>query len=165
MTPPSNTGGATAIGSRRTSTADIKVLLPEEMFTKLDRMAMAHGLEGRVPLVDYRIVELAARIPSRMKLKRGEVKAILKKSMRERLPREVLTRYKVGFRAPFNEWFRGPLRTMVYDLLTDASFRQAGIFNPKAVTRPTGAAHGGAGQSRQRNPGVAHVRGLAAEPP
>ena len=113
--------------------ADIKVLLPEEMFTKLDRMSMAHSLEGRVPLVDYRIVELAARMPSRMKLRHGQVKAILKRAMQARLPAEVLTRYKVGFRVPFNEWFRGPLRTMAFDLLTDNAFRQSGIFDPAVV--------------------------------
>ncbi len=113
--------------------ADIKVLLPEEMFTKLDRMTMAHSMEGRVPLVDYRLVELAARIPSRMKLKHGRVKAIMKKAMQARLPREVLTRPKVGFRMPLNEWFRGPLRQMALDLLTDTSFRQSGLFDPPAV--------------------------------
>ncbi len=109
--------------------ADIKVLLPEEMLTKLDRMSMAHSLEGRVPLIDHRLVELAARIPSRMKLKHGTVKAIFKRAMRARLPQTVLTRPKVGFTVPLNEWFRGPLRPMAYDLLTDASFRQSGLFN------------------------------------
>ncbi len=115
--------------------ADIKTLLPDEMFTKLDRMSMAHSLEGRVPLVDYRLVELAARIPARMKLKRGQVKAILKQAMRERLPIEVLRRRKVGFRVPFSDWFRGPLRAMVLDHLTSASFRQCGFFDHAAVGR------------------------------
>jgi asparagine synthase (glutamine-hydrolysing) len=113
--------------------ADQKVLLPEEMFVKLDRMTMANGMEGRVPLCDYRIVELAARIPSRLKLKRGAVKAIMKQAMRTRLPAEVLKRRKVGFRVPLNEWFRGPLRQMVTDLLTDSAFRQNGLLNHTAV--------------------------------
>jgi asparagine synthase (glutamine-hydrolysing) len=112
---------------------DIKNLLPDHMFTKLDRMTMANSLEGRVPFADYRLVELSARIPSRMKLKRSNVKAIVKKAMQERIPREVIKRFKVGFRVPFNEWFRGPLRTMAYDLLCDKSFRESGIFNVGAV--------------------------------
>ena len=142
--------------------ADIKVLLPEEMFTKLDRMAMAHSLEGRVPLVDYRIIELAARIPSRMKLKRGEVKAIMKKAMRERLPAEVLTRHKVGFRAV--------QRVVSWSAVTDGTrpadrhlvpgerhFRRGG------GRRSAGSSHGGEGQSRQRDSGTVDVRGLAPQ--
>ena len=113
--------------------ADQKVLLPDEMFVKLDRMTMANSMEGRVPLCDYRIVELAARIPSRLKLPRGRVKGLLKRAVHNRLPREVLKRRKVGFRIPLNDWFRGPLRGMALDLLTDASFRQAGLFNHPAV--------------------------------
>jgi asparagine synthase (glutamine-hydrolysing) len=113
--------------------ADQKVLLPEEMFVKLDRMTMANGMEGRVPLCDYRIVELAARIPARLKLKRGRVKSIFKQAMQPRLPAEVLRRPKVGFRVPLDEWFRGPLRQMVTDLLTDSGFRQSGLFNHPAV--------------------------------
>lgn len=115
--------------------ADIKTLLPDEMFTKLDRMTMANRMEGRVPLVDYRLVELAARTPSRFKLKKGEVKAIFKRAVRDRLPEEVLNRPKVGFRVPLDEWFRGPLRSMAGDLLTGASFRQSGLFRVEAVDR------------------------------
>jgi asparagine synthase (glutamine-hydrolysing) len=115
--------------------ADMKTLLPDEMFLKLDRMTMANSMEGRVPLVDYRLVELAGRIPSRLKIKHGEVKAILKKSQRSRLPGRILRRPKVGFRLPIAQWFRGPLRPMVHDLLTDASFRHAGIYSPSAVER------------------------------
>ncbi len=115
--------------------ADIKTLLPDEMFTKLDRMSMAHSLEGRVPLVDYRLVELAARIPSRLKLKRGQVKYILKLAMRDRIPTEVIQRRKVGFSVPFSDWFRGPLREMALDHLTGPSFRQCGFFDHAAVAR------------------------------
>ncbi len=113
--------------------ADTKTLLPDHMFTKLDRMTMANSMEGRVPFVDYRLVELAAKIPSRMKLKHGNVKAIVKKAMRNRIPREVIKRPKVGFRVPLDEWFRGPLKSMAYDLLSDNSFRESGIFNSVAV--------------------------------
>ena len=113
--------------------ADIKVLLESEMFTKLDRMTMAHGIEGRVPFADYRLVELAAKIPAQFKVRRGSGKIILKAAMSDRLPGEVLTRRKAGFRLPLNEWFRGPLKTMAMDLLTDREFRHSGIFDNKSV--------------------------------
>jgi asparagine synthase (glutamine-hydrolysing) len=115
--------------------ADIKTLLPDEMFTKLDRVTMANGIEGRVPLCDYRLVEFAAKIPSHLKLKKGCVKSILKLAMRDRLPKEIIKRKKLGFRVPLNEWFRGPLKTMAYDLLIDKSFRDSGIFNVNIVNK------------------------------
>ncbi len=114
--------------------ADIKTLLPDEMFTKLDRMTMANSMEARVPLVDYRLVELAGRMPSRMKLKRGEVKAVLKRAQRDRLPQAILARKKVGFEVPLNQWFRGPLRSMACDLLGDTRFQDSGLFSPAAVS-------------------------------
>lgn len=113
--------------------ADIKTMLPDEMFTKLDCMTMANGLEGRVPLCDHRIVELAARIPSRLKFDGHTGKVIMRRAVQSRLPRAIMDRPKVGFRVPLNEWFRGELYPVARDVLTDSAFRQSGFFNAPVI--------------------------------
>jgi asparagine synthase (glutamine-hydrolysing) len=113
--------------------ADIKVMLPDEMFTKLDAMTMANGLEGRVPLCDHRIVELAARIPSQLKFDGRIGKAVMRRAVQKRLPQAIMERPKVGFNVPLNEWFRDELYPMAHDLLTDASFAASGLFEPAAA--------------------------------
>lgn len=115
--------------------ADIRVMLPDEMFTKVDCMTMAHGLEGRVPLSDYRIAELAARLPTALKYDGHVGKLIYRRVAQRRLPAWVLGRRKTGFRVPLNEWLRGPLYPLAADLLTGATFSAAGIFNTGAVAR------------------------------
>lgn len=92
---------------------DIKTYLCDDILTKVDRASMAHSLEVRVPLLDHEFVELAATIPSSLKLKNGEGKYVFKKSLAPLLPKEVLYRKKMGFSLPLAKWFRenelGPL--------------------------------------------------------
>ncbi len=115
---------------------DVKSLLPDEMFVKGDCMTMANGVEARVPLCDHRIVELAARMPSRMKYTRDGVgKAVLRKAMGDHLPKAIMQRPKMGFTVPLDEWFRGELYPLARDYLTDATFRQAGVFDPRIAER------------------------------
>ncbi len=113
--------------------ADIKCNLPDEMFTKLDCMGMANSLEGRVPLCDHRIVELAARIPSRMKYDGRRGKVVFRKAVAASLPKAIQERAKVGFRVPLNEWFRGELAGLAHEMLTDRSFRESELFAPPVV--------------------------------
>ena len=89
---------------------ETKTYLPGDLLTKVDRASMAHGLELRVPFLDHQLVELAARIPVRLKLRSGAGKYILKRLMRDRLPAAVLAKKKTGLSIPLAEWFRGPLR-------------------------------------------------------
>ena len=89
---------------------ETKTYLPGDLLTKVDRASMAHGLEVRVPFLDHELVELAARIPARLKLCHGDGKYILKRTLRDRLPAAVLARTKTGFSMPLAEWLRGPLR-------------------------------------------------------
>jgi hypothetical protein len=110
--------------------ADITVVLPDEMFTKLDCMTMAHSLEGRVPLCDHRIAELASRIPSRMKFDGYTGKLVFRRAVEARLPRVIAERPKWGFNVPIDAWFRTDLRALATDVLTSTSFRQSGLFNP-----------------------------------
>jgi asparagine synthase (glutamine-hydrolysing) len=114
---------------------DIKTYLVDDILTKVDRMSMAVSLEARVPLLDYRIVELAVNLPPQMKLYRGETKRILKQAMAGRLPHEVLNKPKQGFSIPLKNWLRGPLKPMMMDLLSHEKVQQRGYFNPECVSR------------------------------
>ncbi|HEX8216988.1 MAG TPA: XrtA/PEP-CTERM system amidotransferase, partial [Allosphingosinicella sp.] len=95
---------ADALG--RAQYADLKLWLPGDILTKVDRASMAVSLEAREPLLDHRLVEFAARLP--LKLRQG--KALMKKVLEPRLPAEILHRRKMGFVTPVSAWFRGPLR-------------------------------------------------------
>jgi asparagine synthase (glutamine-hydrolysing) len=114
---------------------DIKTYLVDDILTKVDRMSMAVSLEARVPLLDFRIVELAVNLPPQMKLYRGETKRILKQAMAGRLPPEVLSKPKQGFSIPLKNWLRGPLKAMMVDLLSPEKVSQRGHFNPDCVSR------------------------------
>ncbi len=105
--------------------ADVATLLPDDFLVKVDRASMAHGLEVRPPLLDHEMIELAARIPSRFKVRRGETKWILKETYRAQLPAAAIDRPKQGFEIPIDSWLRGPLRDMFESavLAPDAAVR------------------------------------------
>jgi asparagine synthase (glutamine-hydrolysing) len=92
---------------------ETKTYLPGDLLTKVDRASMAHGLEVRVPLLDHRLVEYAARIPAELKLRDGVSKAVLKQALGDRIPAQVLERPKRGFSMPLAVWMRGALRPWV----------------------------------------------------
>lgn len=83
---------------------DFKTYLPGDILVKVDRMTMANSLEARAPLLDYRIVEFAAKIPSAFKLKGKEKKYLLKQSQKDILTDDILYRKKMGFSVPLAEW-------------------------------------------------------------
>jgi len=100
-----------------------------------DKMSMAAGVEVRVPFLDPELVELAARIPDRLK-QRGRIgKWVLKKAMEPYLPQDVIHRPKTGFGAPLRRWMRHELRDLVGELLSEASLRRRGLFDPQGVRR------------------------------
>jgi asparagine synthase (glutamine-hydrolysing) len=92
--------------------ADLATFLPDDYLVKVDRASMASGVEVRPPLLDHELMELAARIPSSYKVRRGQTKWIFKKACGDLLPIDVLRRPKQGFEIPIDSWFRGPLREM-----------------------------------------------------
>ena len=104
----------------RAQYVDLKTFLPDDVMTKVDRTSMAVGLEAREPLLDHRLVEAAARIPSRLKLSNGEGKTIFKKAVADRVPADILARPKQGFEVPVGAWLRGPLRDITHASLFDA---------------------------------------------
>jgi asparagine synthase (glutamine-hydrolysing) len=110
-----------------------KTYLAGQNLANADRASMATGLELRAPFLDHTFVELTGRIPSKLKLRGlGDLKAFMKAALADRLPREIRKRGKHGFTAPFGQWFRGPLREWVEDLL--APTRLAGeLFDVVAV--------------------------------
>jgi len=93
---------------QRAEYADLKVYMPNDPLVKVDRMAMAHGLEVRCPLLDRRVVELAFRIPASRKQVGGQGKALLRALARRRLPAGLWQLPKRGFTAPIGEWIAGP---------------------------------------------------------
>lgn len=115
--------------------ADIKTYLADDILAKVDRMSMAVSLEARVPLLDHRIVELALNLPPEMKLKGMETKAILRRTMAQTLPQEILERPKEGFSVPLKHWLGNELRPLMTDLLSHDSLRAHSYFNPDCVSR------------------------------
>ncbi len=90
---------------------DLQTYLPCDLMTKVDIASMAHGLEARQPFLDYRLVEFAASLPSRLKLRSGRGKRLLYDAFSDWIPASIWKRPKMGFGIPVAAWFRGPLRS------------------------------------------------------
>lgn len=112
---------------------DIKSYLPGDPLFLSDRMTMAHALEGRVPLVDPKVMEFAARVPLSQKLQGQTTKVLLREVLRGRVPEEVIDRPKQGFGTPIDVWFRGELAPLVDQILDPALLRKRGYFRPEYV--------------------------------
>jgi asparagine synthase (glutamine-hydrolysing) len=96
---------------------DMKTYLVDDILVKVDRASMANSLEVRCPLLDHKLMELAARIPSNLKLRGGHGKYIFKKALQPVLPDDILTRAKKGFAVPVAEWFRNELKDFAYEAI------------------------------------------------
>ncbi|MFL6277997.1 MAG: asparagine synthase (glutamine-hydrolyzing) [Blastocatellia bacterium] len=114
---------------------DLKTFLPCLNLTYTDKTSMASSVEVRVPLLDHELVEMAARIPARLKLKGLTRKYILKRAAEAWLPREIIYRKKAGFSAPLRAWLARDLRPMVEDLLSQANIARRGYFDYPTVRR------------------------------
>src|SRR5271163_714469 len=100
---------------------DIKTYLPDDILAKVDRASMAVSLEVRAPLLDHRLMEAMATMPSSMKLRGRSGKYILKQSLKSILPSEILFRPKQGFAIPLDRWFRNELKDLAYESLFRAN--------------------------------------------
>lgn len=109
--------------------ADMKLWLPGDILTKVDRTSMAVSLEAREPLLDYRLIEFAARLPDAMRVHRGQGKWLMKRAMRGTLPDDILYRPKMGFVSPIAQWFRGPLADQARSIATGSALARSGWFN------------------------------------
>jgi len=119
----------------RATVADLLTYLPGDLLVKVDLASMAHSLEARSPFLDHRVVELALAMPvdHKLRLRGGRSKVVLKTAFTDLIPREILTRPKLGFGVPLDRWFRGPLRDHLSAILLDPRTQARDLFRPEAV--------------------------------
>ena len=113
--------------------ADLRLWLPDDLLMKMDKMSMAASIEARVPLLDHPLVEWAARLPDRFKVRGLEGKVLLKRLARKLVPPGVVDRRKVGFTVPLAPWFRGPLRPLLSDTLLSPTCLARGYYDARVL--------------------------------
>ncbi len=114
--------------------ADLHLVLPNDMLTKVDMMSMANSLEVRVPFLDHRVVEFAVRLPDEMKITSSIRKRVVQEAFRELMPQALYRRPKKGFEVPLLKWLRNEMRSLITDdLLADKLIEEQGIFDVAAI--------------------------------
>jgi len=132
--------------------ADLNLVLPNDMLTKVDLMSMAHGLEIRVPFLDHRVVEFAIGLPNEMKITAKIRKRVVQEAFKSWMPKEIYNRPKKGFEVPLLKWFRTEMRSLINnDLLADEFIASQGIFSVSEIKNLKS-------QLFSRSPGDAHAR-------
>lgn len=121
----------------RMSHADLQTYLVE-LLMKQDQMSMAASVESRVPYLDHEFVEHAAAIPARFKLRGWRTKAVLRAALRDLVPREILTRRKMGFPTPVGRWLGGRFWPVVSEFVLGPRALERGLFNPAFLRRLAG---------------------------
>jgi asparagine synthase (glutamine-hydrolysing) len=117
----------------RLMAVDLDTYLADDLLAKVDVTSMANSLEVRSPLLDHELIELAATLPTGLKLRGTQGKVVLRDAVREWLPDSILDRPKQGFAVPLDEWLRGEMRAVPEDVLLDPVATARGIFRPDAV--------------------------------
>lgn len=112
---------------------DAETQLPDDLLLLTDKMSMAVSLECRVPLLDHQLVELAAAMPSGIKVRQGRLKHVMKESLKGLLPDEILSRKKRGFGTPMGAWLRKELAPVLQRLLAPDVVARRGLFRQTAV--------------------------------
>ena len=113
---------------------DTKQWLPDDLLARGDKMSMAASLEARIPLLDHRLVEFAASLPTDLKVHGFTRKYLLRKVAADLLPEPILRRRKKGFPVPMAAWLRGEAREMCHDLLSPDAVRRRGLLSPERVS-------------------------------
>lgn len=119
---------------------DLTHYLRDDLLVKVDRATMHHSLEGRVPLLDYRIVEFALGLQPDLKMRtHGPLhlreKYLLKKLLFSLLPEPLFARPKWGFSVPMSQWLKGPLRSWMLDTLSEEQLRRQNLLDPESVQK------------------------------
>ncbi len=118
---------------RQLMEVDLATQMPEDLLMLTDKMSMAASLECRVPLLDQRLVQLAAQMPGNLKIRNGELKYAMKRAMRGVVPDSILNREKRGFGAPIGAWFKNELAPLLRHILSRESVQRRGLLNFNAV--------------------------------
>jgi asparagine synthase (glutamine-hydrolysing) len=108
---------------------DLETQLPDDLLMLTDKMSMATSLECRVPLLDHELVELAARMPQKVKVRGGRLKHAMKEAVSDMLPRDIIERKKRGFGTPMGAWLKRDLAPLVRELLSEAAVSDRGLFD------------------------------------
>jgi asparagine synthase (glutamine-hydrolysing) len=112
---------------------DTKTWLPDDLLVKADKITMANSLELRVPLLDHKILEFAATLPTNFKVHGLTTKYIAKRALGEHIPVEIIERKKAGFPVPYENWLRTDLRDSIRDVLLDRETLSRGYFRKSAI--------------------------------
>lgn len=113
--------------------ADIMTYLPNDLLVKVDIATMAVSLEARSPFLDHHVIEFAASLPERLKLRGLTTKYLLKRVLKKLLPAENLQRRKMGFGVPIGHWFRDELQPFLRETVLSEKALKRGLFRPQAV--------------------------------
>lgn len=117
----------------RTTAVDLETYLPGDLLTKVDIASMHVGLECRSPMLDHKVVELAARMPLEVKQNMQQGKRVLTETFRDLIPPDIQTRKKMGFGIPIDHWFRDELKPLLYDIVLSDTALSRGLLNPASV--------------------------------
>ncbi len=107
--------------------------LPDDILVKVDRAAMGVSLETRIPFLDHRVIEFAARLPLALNFEGGQGKRVLRALLTRYVPRELFERPKMGFGVPIQDWLRGELRGWAEELLSERRLHEGGYFAPGPI--------------------------------
>jgi asparagine synthase (glutamine-hydrolysing) len=131
---------------------DTKLVLPNDMLTKVDLMSMANSLEVRTPFLDYELVNFIFSLPDYFKINSSIRKRIVQDAFREMLPSKLYNRPKKGFEVPLLKWFRKEMKSLITeDLLSKSFIEEQNIFNYTEVAKLKK-------QLFSSNPGDVHAR-------
>ena len=112
---------------------DYKTYLVDDILVKVDRATMSTSLEGREPLLDHRIIEFVAQLPSELKMNGKDKKYILKKIVHKYIPPSMMDRPKMGFGVPVFEWLQNDLKFYTQEFMNDKAFEIHGLFKMKEI--------------------------------
>jgi asparagine synthase (glutamine-hydrolysing) len=114
---------------------DSRTWLPDDLLVKADKVSMANSIELRVPFLDHKLMEFAATLPGRFKVRRGTTKYIAKRVLGRRVPSEIIRRPKTGFTVPYVEWLRGELQEWCAAVLLDPKALGRGILDRQSAEK------------------------------
>ena len=114
---------------------DTKSWLVDDLLVKADKMTMANSTELRVPLLDHKVLEFAASLPGNYKVRGLATKYLLKKTLKNRVPPEIIKRKKVGFPVPYGAWLRTDMKEWLRGIVLDRKTLQRGYFDKVAIER------------------------------